>query len=186
MASSSNNVWWKRALAGMVGGAAGTAAMGFYMKATQKAAGGRNRQRQPKEHDVSLIGRKHREGESATAALGRIVYEAAKHRQPDPKTKEKLSNAVHWTYGVQQGAAYGLVRGSAGTVDLPGGLAFGAGLWLLGDEVAVPLLGLAEGPKAHPARLHAETLGAHLVYGVTTAATTQLLGRALASKRPSA
>ncbi len=179
MTSNGNTAWWKRTLAGMAGGAAGTAAMDLYLRSAKKAPGGQNRQPQPKTHDVSLFGRKHEEGESATAALGRIAYQAVKHREPDAETKNKLSEAVHWIYGVKLGAAYGLLRGRAGKGDLPGGLAFGAALWLFGDEIAVPLLGLAEGPKAYSVDLHAQALGAHLVYGVVTAATTQLVERVI-------
>lgn len=177
MSNNRDSALWKRTVAGMIGGAAGTAAMDFYMKAIRKAAGGRKSPGQPKEHDVSLIGRKHQEGEPATAALGRLAYESIARREPDPETKTKLGEAVHWTYGVGQGALYGLVRGRAPKADLTGGLAYGAVLWLLGDEIALPLLGLAEGPKAYPAGLHAKAFGAHMVYGVATAATTQLAER---------
>ncbi len=179
MTKNGSTAWWKRALAGMAGGAAGTAAMDLYMKAAGKVPGGQNRQPQPKTHDVSLFGRKHEEGESATAALGRIAYQAVKHREPDPETKNKLSEAVHWIYGVKLGAAYGLLQGRTGKGYLLGGLAFGAALWLIGDEIAVPLLGLAEGPKAYAVGLHAQALGAHLAYGVVTAGTTQLVERVI-------
>jgi hypothetical protein len=178
MISNAHNAGWKRVLAGMAGGAAGTAAMGIFMKAASRAAGAQNRQPQPKMHDVSLFGRKHEEGESATAALGRLAFQAATHREPDPKTKHTLSEAVHWLYGVGQGAAYGLLLGKDARSAVPDGLAFGAALWLFGDEIAIPLLGLSEGPKAYPAALHAQTLGAHLVYGVVAAATVQLIERA--------
>ncbi len=53
-----NSAWWTRSLAGMVGGAAGTAAMDLYMKVTRRAVGGQHRQQRPRTHDVSLIGRK--------------------------------------------------------------------------------------------------------------------------------
>ncbi len=201
---------WKAYVAGMAGGAAGTLAMGFYMKgmkslkhareesrsgnggdgqggearaeeaAGQPQAEKRNPEAEhPKEHDVSIIGRKHREGESATAALGRIAYQTIAKKEPEDRVKSRLSNAVHWSYGTEMGAAYGLIRGRRKSLDLLGGLAYGGALWAIGDEIAVPLLGLAEGPKAHPVSLHAETFGAHLIYGVTTAAATQLLERVL-------
>ncbi len=174
--------WWKRYVAGAAGGAAGTAAMSLYMKGMRSLKkDGHNPQDGPKqqEHDVSLIGRQHQEGEPATAAIGRLMYRKVTGREPDQAMRGKLSNLVHWGYGVDMGATYGLLRDRKRKLDIVGGLAFGAGLWLLGDEVAVPLLGLAEGPKAYPKRLHAETLGAHLVYGAVTAVATQALERAL-------
>ncbi len=174
-----NTAWWKRYLAGMAGGAAGTAAMGLFMKAMQKASTNGSNGAEKKTHDISLIGRRHQEDEQATAALGRIIYSKVKGRDPDPAVKAKTAQAVHWTYGIEQGATYGLIRGRKAKGDILGGLAFGAALWLAGDMIAVPLLGLSEGPKAFPKSLHAEALGAHLVYGVATAAATQLVERVI-------
>jgi hypothetical protein len=55
------------------------------------------------------------------------------------------------------------------------GAVFGVGLWLIGDELALPLLGLSDKPTAyHPTR-HVQSLAAHLGYGVATAATTRAL-----------
>ncbi len=172
-------------LAGMAGGAAGTVAMGLYMTGMQKLRKEKSHLSQEqsggsaKEHDISLVGRQHQQGENATVAIGRILYEKIKHREPDEQTKKKLGDVVHWGYGIDMGGTYGLIRGRKRRLDLLGGLAYGAALWAVGDEVAVPLLGLAEGPKAYPKSLHAETFGAHLVYGVATAAATQLLERVI-------
>jgi uncharacterized membrane protein YagU involved in acid resistance len=55
------------------------------------------------------------------------------------------------------------------------GALFGAALWLFGDEIAMPLLGLADKPtQYHPTR-HLQSLAAHLGFGVATAATAQAL-----------
>jgi hypothetical protein len=162
----------------MIGGVAGTAVMGVYRRATMRlgAPGSASSPRQ-REHDISLVGRQHAEGESATSALARIVYYKVKGADPDPPTKSKLSQAIHWAYGIEMGGAYGLLHNGAGV--LAGGVAFGAALWLLGDEIGVPLLGLAEGPKAFPVSLHVETFGAHIAYGLAAAAATELVERVL-------
>ena len=173
----------KMCLLGLAGGVAGTAAMNLYMKGMQKVLKEKSHLsreqsgRQTAEHDISIIGRQHRPGENAAVALGRIAYTRLERREPDDQTKSKLGNLVHWGYGTDMGGVYGLIRGRREKLDLLGGLAYGAALWAVGDELAVPLLGLAEGPKAHPASDHAETFGAHLVYGAATAAVTQLLER---------
>jgi hypothetical protein len=74
------------------------------------------------------------------------------------------------------GGLYGALRGgSAGAPDVPGGLAYGTGLWLFGSELARPLLGLSAGPTSQPLSAHAHALGAHFAYGLATAATTQVL-----------
>ena len=74
---------------------------------------------------------------------------------------------------------YGALQGPTSVPDIQGGLALGIGLWFFGDELAMPLLGLADGPTAYPPALHAHGLGAHLAYGLATSATTQLLHRLL-------
>lgn len=119
----------------------------------------------------------YRPDESATAALGRIAYNAVEQREPSKETKSELSNLVHWSYGILQGGLYGVSRGEVEYGDVVGGMVLGAGLWLLGDELAVPLLGLQDGPTASPPSTHLNRLALHLTYGVATAATTQLLKR---------
>lgn len=132
--------------------------------------------------DVALKEKQYKEDESSTAALGRLAYKTITGKEPRSKeTKEMLSYLTHWAYGLLQGGFYGAFRGKNGShwLDLRGGMAHGAGLWLLGDETAVPALGLQSGPTAVSPAGHINRLGAHLAYGITTAATTQLLNKIL-------
>jgi hypothetical protein len=162
-------------LAGLAGGVAGLIAMRYVMKAAARFVPepkGRGFGSAP-QHDVSVIGRHHREGEASTAAIGRMAYTRITGREPDDDTKARLSNGVHWIYGLGMAALYGALRAGRPAPmgrDLATGAAFGAVLWLLGDEVMVPLLGLAEGPKATPPMGHAQALAGHLGYGLVTGA----------------
>jgi hypothetical protein len=158
-----NHCRLKACLSGLAGGAAGTGAMNLYMKGMQKAL-----------KDESHLSREQNGEQPAELAYTRLT-----HREPGDETKNKLSNVVHWGYRANIGGAYGLIRGRREKLDIVGGFAYGAALRAFGDELAVPLLGLAEGPKAYPKSIHAETFGAHLVHGVTTAAVTQLLERVI-------
>ncbi|HEX8110896.1 MAG TPA: hypothetical protein VF516_24355, partial [Kofleriaceae bacterium] len=56
------------------------------------------------------------------------------------------------------------------------GAALGVGLWVVGDELAVPLLGLADKPTAYHPSQHAQGLVEHLAYGVAAATTARALG----------
>ena len=178
-------------LAGVAGASAGLYAMRLYWGSVAprvEDAGDRYAPRFPSASglglgrsldEVSLVGRQHREDESSTAAIGRIAFETATGREPSDETKPSLSYGVHWGYGLAMGGLYGLLRRRAGFPDLTGGLLYGAALWLLGDELAVPLLGLQAGPTSASPAQHVNRLGAHLVYGAGTAAATQsLLGMA--------
>ena len=128
--------------------------------------------------DISLVGQQSKEGEPATVAVGRIAYEKVTGREPDREQGARLGKAVHWGYGLAVGSLYGLLEPRFDR-DLSAGLGYGVALWLLGDELAVPALGLAKGPTAHPPTVHAQALGAHLVYGLATSAATKVLHRVM-------
>ena len=130
-------------------------------------------------NDISLVGKQYEKGESSTEALGRMAYEKVVGEEPDEKTKEILSYATHWLYGLVQGGIYNGLRKKAAGADMLGGLLFGTALWLFGDEMAVPALGLQKGPTAVSPAQHVNRFGAHLAYGLGTATASQLLRRVL-------
>ena len=87
------------------------------------------------------------------------------------------------------GGVYGAVRGGVRFPDLVAGLVYATGLWLVGDELVVPLLGLQSGPTAASLVQHFNRLAAHLIYGAVLSVTTQVLyladDRAVAGGRES-
>jgi uncharacterized membrane protein YagU involved in acid resistance len=67
------------------------------------------------------------------------------------------------------GALYGvLAETSPRFTKLVGGSGFGAAVWIAADEVAVPLLGLAEPDAEYSVEAHTQSFAAHMVYGVAT------------------
>jgi hypothetical protein len=189
-------------LRGAVGSLAGLAVMGLFFRAAgalanhsesaEGAAGNGagnsagNGVEQPdplQEHheldDIAIAGQQTRDDEPATETLGRLTYERATGHEPDEEVKHKLGQAVHWGYGVLMGGVYGAMRPEADVPDLVAGLGYGTALWVLGDELMVPLLGLAGGPTAHSIPDHAKGLGAHLAFGAATATATQALRRVM-------
>lgn len=173
---------------GAIGGAVGTYLMGFYWKAAEALHGHDPRAlvREEPPHtmdDISVAGEQAEEDEASTEAVGRIVHETVAGRRPDEQKKEKLSEAVHWSYGIAVSALYGGLRGKQPMPDLAGGAIFGTALWAIGDELMVPALGLSKGPTAYPLEQHAHRWGAHILYGVTAAAVTQGLLHAFSPKQ---
>ncbi len=164
------------ALKVVVVGGAGLAAMELVRRATASSV----KQKPPEPMDVfptartmSLYGVHHRPDESATDALGRIAYEKLTGKSPSGSTKRALSWAVHIGYGLVVASLFVVLRRHPRV--LRDGFLFGAGLWLFGDELAVPLLGLADKPTAyHPTR-HAQSFAEHVGFGLTTAAATRAL-----------
>ncbi len=174
---------WRGFVLGAAGATAGVVAMRYYWRAASALAGGDPREQagNPEPHaldSIALLGDRREEGESSTAAMGRIAYRLIAGREPEsPETRATLSYLVHWIYSMLMGGLYGALRGAAGPVDIGGGMALGLGVWFFGDELATPLLGVAGGPTSYPLALHAHAVGAHLAYGLATAATTQALHR---------
>lgn len=89
--------------------------------------------------------------------------------------KQRAGTFVHYAFGTVVGAAYGVAAEYSKLPRAGAGSAFGAALWLLSDEIAVPVLHLAKPPREYSVEVHASALAAHLVYGVTT----ELLRRGL-------
>jgi hypothetical protein len=132
------------------------------------------------ERTMSPIGSHHGTNESATDAVGRMAYEQVVGDEPDEGQKRALSWAVHIGYGLAVAGLYGVLEGRKRHSlrhAIRTGALFGIGLWALGDELAVPLLGLADKPtQYHPTR-HAQSLAAHLGFGIATATVTNVIGR---------
>lgn len=181
--SNNDQVSYKKSMiTGLVGSVAGLMAMRLYWQKVAPLVNERINDEplaSGQLDDISLVGKQYEKGESSTEALGRMAYEKVVGEEPDDSTKEMLSYAVHWLFGLLQGGTYGSLRAKAPGIDILGGLLFGMALWLFGDETAVPALGLQKGPTAVSPAQHVNRLGAHLAYGLGTAAAAQLLRRLL-------
>jgi hypothetical protein len=167
---------------GLLGGLAGTLAMGqYWTRVAPLVSGPAEAEAQPPKHDahsIALFGQQHQPGESSTAALGRIAYRAVRGQAPGEQTATALSEAVHWGTGLLSGALYGALLARTGGTALTGAT-FGAALWAGNDEGLVPLLGLQDGPSAGNLRGHANRLGAHLSFGLGLGLSVWALGRVL-------
>jgi len=109
--------------------------------------------------------------ESAQETVGRRLVEDLAQRGPlDEQEKARLGNAIHYGYGAAWGGLYGLLRASYPRLWRPSGVAaFSVGVWLLSDNVILPLFKLAAWPHRYPLRSHAYALAAHLAYGAGVA-----------------
>ena len=113
--------------------------------------------------------------EEPTVATAQVVSRKMFEHELTPDQKQIAGPAVHYAYGSLMGALYGGVAELFPSVGAGLGLPFGAALWLLGDEIAVPALGLGKGATELAPDKHADALASHFVYG----ATTDLLRRVL-------
>lgn len=85
------------------------------------------------------------------------------NRRPGP-----AATAFHFSLGMLPGALYGVTRRSRSFLSAGCGALYGLGLFVVVDEIAGPLTGLASSLKRYPWQAHARGLVAHVVLGITT------------------
>lgn len=84
--------------------------------------------------------------------------------EPLPKrVKKPAGRMVHYLFGAGMGALYEVIRPRGYHPFLA--MAYGTGIFSLGRQISVPLLGLSY--AATPPSLHLHSWVAHLVYGLT-------------------
>ncbi len=113
--------------------------------------------------------------QDATKKAADKLAQAVLRRKLSKQEKEVAGPLVHYTYGSLSGGFYGLATALEPQLGAGAGLPFGAAVWLLGDELATPALGLTPSSKHYPLSTHLYSLATHLVYGVTTDAMRRLL-----------
>lgn len=168
---------WKGAAAGLAGGLAGAWAMTVFQsgwsKASDKLKSGehlpenrrREREQEPDSEDATM---------KAAARLASLAGRELTYEQ-----KQKAGPLVHYVFGSSMGVLYGVSGELAPAARTGFGTLFGTGVFLGGDEVAVPALGLSKKPTAYPLSTHLYGLASHLVYGLTTEAVRRSVRRAL-------
>lgn len=102
------------------------------------------------------------------ALLANRISVQTGHGSLTDKEKAAYETAIHITFGVSTGAAYGMLAEDRPEVTAGLGIPFGTAFWLGTHASAVPALGLEPFPTNVEPRSYAvnEFLG-HLVYGVT-------------------
>lgn len=148
------------ALAGALAGLAASWLMFVSYRPIMRAGSAETRRRE----EVAQAGEPPSTVRAAEAAARAVGAEL-----PDRRTRELGGKAVHYGYGAAWGAAFALAaRALPRRPPVATGVVFGAVLWLLSDEILVPLFGFSRGPARYPASSHLKGLAAHLVYGLGT------------------
>jgi putative membrane protein len=116
--------------------------------------------------------------EDATMKAADQIAQAATGHSLTPSEKKKAAPVVHYAFGALAGGIYGLVSEYLPSARRGFGSLFGATLFVIADEIAVPALGLAEAPTKTPLAKHLFGLASHVVYGLTTETVRKTVGRA--------
>ncbi|HXS95494.1 MAG TPA: DUF1440 domain-containing protein [Candidatus Limnocylindrales bacterium] len=107
------------------------------------------------------------QGEDATVKTAQKISSGLLHHELSPGEKKTAGPIVHYAYGTSIGALYGALAQKYEGTTSGFGSGYGAAAWALGDEIAVPALGLGKKPAETPLSQHMQFLAAHVVYGVT-------------------
>jgi putative membrane protein len=154
---------FRRALAGAIGGLAGTLIMNYAQRAWTRASGDRVPESAAGKHDA----RDWQERDEHQNSNELAAQTVAGWFTGRPLTREELriaAPAIHFAFGALAGAVYGIQAGRHADQSRSGA-GFGTALWLAADEVAMPLLGLSGPATQRPASMHLQSLASHLAYG---------------------
>lgn len=159
-------------LAGLLAGAAGTAAFDALLYQRYRRGGGT-------EGAVAWetsAGVTDWEKAPAPAQVGRRLFSGLFQLELPPSRARLVNNVTHWGFGIVSGAGYGIVAGSLRRPRVLYGLPFGASVWA-GGYVVLPLAKLYKPIWDYDLKTLAGDLSGHLVYGLGTAASFRVLTR---------
>jgi putative membrane protein len=155
------------AVAGALGGLAGTWAMSEAQRFWTYAAEGRAPASSGGKHDAREW-QERSELRNANEIAAQRVARTVVGRCLTQRELAVAAPAVHYAFGTVLGALYGCAVEVLAGSRIPGASAYGAGVWLVADELAMPVLGLSNPPTARTGEQHAQSLASHLVYAYTT------------------
>ena len=171
---------WKGLAAGLIGGLVASWTMNRFQDVWSKLA--ENDEQSQSEQASQQKSEQQSSGEEQDDTTVRAAYAISEglfqHKLTESE-KKIAGPAVHYTLGTGVGGLYGTVAELAPEITVGIGLPFGTLFWLVVDEGAVPLLGLAKGPTEYPISTHVYALASHLVYGLTAEAVRRALRSAL-------
>ena len=164
---------WKGLVAGVVGGVIASWAMDRFQYWWLSFDNGDERQFQQTQSSEN------NKSEPATVKTASVISERVFGHDLSAKEKSIAGPIVHYAVGTTAGAVYGVAAEYEPNVTALTGIPFGAAFWMVVDEGALPLLGLAKGPTAYPISTHAYALASHLVFGLTAEVVRSTVRRAL-------
>ena len=115
------------------------------------------------------------QSEPATYKAADAIAQASTGHTVPRSSKPAAGSLVHYAFGGAVGALYGAATATRPEAAAGAGLPFGVAVWIVADEIGVPLTGLSKPPTAYPLKDHASGFAAHLVYGATTECVRRLL-----------
>jgi putative membrane protein len=150
-------------LAGVLGGLVGTLAMNYAQRLWTEAVDGAPPPSAGGKHDARDW-QEREEGRNANELAAQAIATTIRGR---PLTQQQLTVAAplaHYSFGAALGAVYGRSCADRRYLFARGAM-FGAAVWLLADEVAMPLLRLSRPTTERSLEKHLQSFATHIVFG---------------------
>jgi putative membrane protein len=151
-------------VAGLAGGLIASWTMNQFQALWSKASEAFEPEREQQQTSTSQA-----ESEDATMKIADRLSRNLFHRSLTKEQKKRVGPAIHYAFGTAMGALYGIAAELFPDITTRGfGTGFGAALFTVADEIAVPAFGLSGKPTEASLSSHFYGLVSHLVYGATT------------------
>jgi putative membrane protein len=158
----------KSILAGAIGGLVATWTMSEAQRLWTLAMDGQAPASAAGKHDARDW-QERTEGQNSNEIAAQTVATRVIGRRLDCEELGVAAALMHYSFGTAAGAFYGTyVEGRPRNRT---GVAFGLTVWLLADEIAMPLLGLSDSTLRRPLEKRLQSIAAHIVFGLTTELT---------------
>jgi uncharacterized membrane protein YagU involved in acid resistance len=100
----------------------------------------------------------------------------------DDQQLQRASMALHYGLAIQWAPLYALLRHRTNLSPVVSGVATGAAMSVVADELMTPAFGFSAPNPAYPLVTHARGVAAHLLFGIAVAAVFETGWRALGGK----
>lgn len=121
--------------------------------------------------------------QDAAVRVGSATFEAVTGHRPSRAQQPRLGTAAHYGFSASLGAAYALMHQRRPMIGAGRGALYGAAVWAVADEAAIPALGLSRGPNRLGRGVLLYSLAAHLVYGLALDAVYGAFDRRAEARR---
>lgn len=158
----------KGAFAGLVSGIVATFVMTEFQNMVNKMSESEDEKKSEQEKSTP-----------ATVKAAEMISEKVFDHKLTKSERKIAGPSMHYAMGATSGLVYGIASELVPFSTAGAGLPFGAAVWLIADDVAVPALGLSKSPTEMPLSTHAYALSSHIVYGLTSDLVRKLVRGAL-------
>ncbi|MBV9183945.1 MAG: DUF1440 domain-containing protein [Acidobacteria bacterium] len=168
----------KGAVAGTLGGIAGVVAMTTLQLLTDAITGSigsqpvRQLSMRGGRHDIARLKsqarRSGRQQSDATILAAERLKRAVLGENISARFRHRAGLALHYAFGAAVGTTYGYAVEKLPLTRVLQGIPFGLVVWMVGEEVALPVLGLSDSPNEYRTKDHLNAMATHALFGVTT------------------